>query len=216
MLHILLVLFLIGYIVHVCLQASSFEKAGGIHQIFVPVYSIFLFFLTVRWNTEDVVLMILLVPVALLIGKLQSSRLVFDRSYSPTRNTYTVTVQKNWPFVVGWILVLAIGILLEAWMSRDNISDLLTTALVDDFLEELDPLTILKAKHTWYIWLLSGISSLTFHLIAHKKAKEVKFSADQYGYGCCTVEEAEKVLRKAGKLPYDYLADSSAEKQTGI
>ncbi|WP_439749691.1 hypothetical protein, partial [Ileibacterium valens] len=67
------------------------------------------------------------------------------------------------------------------WFSRDMILNMFTEAIWDNIIEEINPLALFTTNHTWYIWFLSGVSSLTFimtiriaitRMIRKKRTKE--------------------------------------------
>ena len=48
---------------------------------------------------------------------------------------------------------------------------LFSEAIRDNILEEINPLSLFTTTHTWYIWFLSGVSSIVFLVILRIKAR---------------------------------------------
>ena len=59
----------------------------------------------------------------------------------------------------------------HAWQAHAQILDMFSEAIWDNILEEINPLSLFTTTHAWYIWFLSGVSSIVFLVILRIKAR---------------------------------------------
>ncbi|WP_276910902.1 hypothetical protein [Dubosiella newyorkensis] len=68
LINLLLMLFLIWFIIHNFIKAHTFTSFSVWQDSFVPIYSLVLFFITIKWDRANLILLAILTPVALLLG----------------------------------------------------------------------------------------------------------------------------------------------------
>lgn len=164
--HILLLL----AILHITSKSFKYVKISIFHHYFIPVYSLLIFFISMEWNnTDDLITLAVLFPIALLTGWYETRDLELEKKWDLKKNKYLYFVKRNKPYVFGWIFVLVLGIGMTALFKHESFSSLFTTKVFENFFEQFDPLLIFTTKKPWYTWLLSGVSSTAFTLIAQHK-----------------------------------------------
>lgn len=170
---IIFYLILLICVIHLCSKAYKFIPLSKFHHFYVPVYSIILFLITFSWtDRNDYIAALILLPISLLIGWYQSSKLEVKKKYSEKKKKMQYFVKRNHPFVIGWILLLVIGIGIGELNTKTSVVSALSEKIFTEILSEFDPLLIFTEHHPWYIWFMSGISSLTFSYCAQKKIDE--------------------------------------------
>lgn len=63
--NLLLMIVLIWFVIHNFIKAKKFVSFNNWHDYFVPIYSIVLFLVTMKWDTTNVTIFLILLPVAL-------------------------------------------------------------------------------------------------------------------------------------------------------
>lgn len=181
--NLLLMIVLIWFVIHNFIKAKKFVSFNNWHDYFVPIYSIVLFLVTMKWDTTNVTIFLILLPVALVTGYLETKGVELKKENSKKRDKIVeeIKIKRGSPYAFGWLFTFALGILIHCWFSRDMILNMFTEAIWDNIIEEINPLALFTTNHTWYIWFLSGVSSLTFimtiriaitRMIRKKRTKE--------------------------------------------
>lgn len=62
--NLLLMIVLIWFVIHNFIKAKKFVSFNNWHDYFVPIYSIVLFLVTMKWDTTNVTIFLILLPVA--------------------------------------------------------------------------------------------------------------------------------------------------------
>ncbi len=163
--NLILFLVLIWFVIHNFIKAHRFVEFSGWHDLFIPVYSILLFVVTMKWDREDLMMLAILLPVALLTGWFETKGIEIRKEFSDKKNDYEYKIKKGTPYALGWTFTFILGIVIHFWFSREAILEMFSEAIWDNILEEINPFAIFSTTHTWYIWFLSGVSSLTFIMI---------------------------------------------------
>lgn len=80
--NLIFLIFLFGAVIHICVDAYKYKKLTRYHHLFIPVYSIILFLITMRWDSENLKILLFLIPAALAIGWLESSGIQIKETWS--------------------------------------------------------------------------------------------------------------------------------------
>ena len=179
-------LILIILVIHLCRSAFEYVKISFFHHFLVPIYSLIMFFITMKWTTRDLVLLAILVVVGILIGVLETMQLTFRKKPAKhhhkkegeekaNHSKWVYEMRRGWPYLVGWILVIVIGLALSDIINHSGLYHLFVDKVFEEIFSEIDPLSFLTESHPWYIWALSSVSSLAFawrgtHLLRHQEA----------------------------------------------
>lgn len=179
--NVLLLVVLIWFIIHNFAKAKKFTEVSGWHDKFVPIYSIVLFLVTMSWTKQDLMMLAILAPIALFTGWFETRDVRIKKEYSPKKKKDEYKMRRGIPYAIGWVFTFALGIAIHAWMARGAILEMFSKAIWENILEEIDPFILFSTKHVWYIWFLSGVSSITFfsiirlsirRMIRQKRAQE--------------------------------------------
>ncbi len=167
-------LILIVLVIHLCMSAFKYVKVSFFHHFLVPIYALIMFFLTMKWTSKDMILLVILIGVSVLIGWLETMDLTFrkkpnthhshkkENQESKQKSKWIYEMRRGWPYLVGWILVLVIGLALNDIINHSGLYHLFVDKIFEEALEEIDPLSFFTESHPWYIWILSSVSALTF------------------------------------------------------
>ncbi len=162
-------LILIVLVIHLCMSAFEYVKISFFHHFLVPIYSLVMFFLTMKWTQKDLQLLAVLFVVGVLIGLLETMQLTFRKKLGKhhhkkegEKQKWIYEMRRGWPYLVGWILVIVIGLALSDLINHSGLYHLFVDKIFEEIFEEIDPIGFLSESHPWYIWILSSVSSLTF------------------------------------------------------
>lgn len=164
-------LILIVLVFHICKKAYHYERVSRFHHFIIPVYSLILFLITMKWNPSDLRILACLLPAAILIGLFQTTGIEVKRRRDPKTDKKHYYIKENTPFVIGWVVMLVIGIAMGEIFGHEGFMSLFSDKIFEDIIEEINPLSIFVTSHPWYIWLLSGVSSLVFINVAWYKIR---------------------------------------------
>ena len=170
-LNLVLLLILTVFILHNVAKARKYTLFSSWHNLFVPLYSVVLFFITMKWETGDLQLLAVLTPIALFAGWLETRDVRIRESTSRKTGKRIYEMRRGIPYTAGWTLTVVLGIAIHAWQAHAQILDMFSEAIWDNILEEINPLSLFTTTHTWYIWFLSGVSSIVFLVILRIKAR---------------------------------------------
>lgn len=156
-------LILLILIIHICLGAFKYVKVSLFHHYLIPVYSLIMFVITMRWNKQDLMLLAVLVIVGILLGLLETASLTFRKKPSAKKKSgWQYEMRRGWPYIIGWAAVILIGLVLSDLIKKAGFYHLFVDRIFEDLFEEISPLLFFTESHPWYIWALSGISSIVF------------------------------------------------------
>ncbi|WP_276936514.1 hypothetical protein [Faecalibaculum rodentium] len=124
-----------------------------------------------KWETGDLQLLAVLTPIALFAGWLETREVRIRESTSRKTGKRIYEMRRGIPYAAGWTLTFVLGIAIHAWQAHAQILDMFSEAIWDNILEEINPLSLFTTTHTWYIWFLSGVSSIVFLVILRIKAR---------------------------------------------
>lgn len=160
----------LGVIVwRVCRSVHEYIPISRFHHYFIPAYSIVMFLLTYKANEADLDLMLILLGVSISVGWYETIDIEVKKLYSKRRKREVWHVQRGQAYITGWIFLLIIGLALNFHYGHEQLSKLFSDKVVEEILDEIDPFAIFTEHHGWYIWMISGISSFTFSLVAAVK-----------------------------------------------
>lgn len=173
-------LILIGCVIYLCKGVYHYIPLSRFHHFVVPVYCLIMFLMNFTWDPENLILLVILTIIAAAIGWYQTTGI--ETKIEPgKKGRLRYLVKRNRPYVIGWIVLLAGGIALGELSSSENLFTVFSDKIFEDFFQELDPLLIFTEKHPWYVWLMSGISCLTFAYFSKSKIDQ-QFAAEKKQY----------------------------------
>ena len=160
---------LLVLVIRICAKSYKFSSINILHHYLIPIYSIIVFLITMKYNAEDWRMLAVLFPVAVGIGWFQTTGMVIEGKYNAQENAVSYVFKRNTQYIIGWIVTIVLGITLTAVMKGQAISQLFDKKIVNDVIQDLDPFYVFTTSHPWYIWLISGVSSFSFTVFAKRK-----------------------------------------------
>ncbi|MDA2880817.1 hypothetical protein PEG85_07740 [Lactococcus cremoris] len=89
-------------------HSFEFEKVSRLELVVLPLYSTLMFFITMTWKEEDIIVAIVLFLLSFLIGWLQSSKVEFkDEGKKDKYERPIILMKKNWTYIIGWIILFS-------------------------------------------------------------------------------------------------------------
>ena len=90
-------------------HSFEFEKVSRLELVVLPLYSTLMFFITMTWKEEDIIVAIVLFLLSFLIGWLQSSKVEFkDEGKKDKYERPIILMKKNWTYIIGWIILFLV------------------------------------------------------------------------------------------------------------
>ena len=84
-------------------HSFEFEKVSRLELIILPLYSTLMFFITMTWGEENIMVAIILLFLSFLVGWLQASKVEFkDEGKEDKYQRPIVLMKKNWSYIIGW------------------------------------------------------------------------------------------------------------------
>lgn len=88
-------------------HSFEFEKVSGLELVVLPLYSTLMFFITMTWKEENIIVAIVLFLLSFLIGWLQSSKVEFkDEGKKDKYERPIILMKKNWTYSNYWCTFL--------------------------------------------------------------------------------------------------------------
>lgn len=140
---------LICAIIFLSYRSFHFEKFSRLERIVIPVYSMIMFFVTVKWDDVSMVVAPIIVLLSYVIVEYQlisvETRISkeLDRRGNPV-----VEVKQGKNFAIGWIAILALGTLLNMLFSEGFDREHLLEGLVHEVRNELLTILFLRLKQS--------------------------------------------------------------------
>lgn len=156
-------LVLIVLVIRICTSAFHYVRVSFFHHYLIPIYSLVMFLITMRWNKQDLILLAVLAVVAAGLGLLETLQLTFRKKPSAKKKSgWIYEMRRGWPYVAGWAAVIILGLGLSDLIQHAGFYHLFVDKIFETIFEEINPLSLFTQTHPWYIWALSSISSLVF------------------------------------------------------
>lgn len=156
-------LVLIVLVIRICTSAFHYVRVSFFHHYLIPIYSLVMFLITMRWNKQDLILLAVLAVVAAGLGLLETLQLTFRKKPSAKKKSgWIYEMRRGWPYVAGWAAVIILGLGLSDLIQHAGFYHLFIDKIFETIFEEINPLSLFTQTHPWYIWALSSISSLVF------------------------------------------------------
>jgi hypothetical protein len=171
---ILLYLLLIYGVFRVARKSFQFEKISRFELVTIPAYSALMFVLSMRWDGNDVLLLIGLVIVAALIGWFQSLKVIVQPADQTDKHGRPIVkVKQGWPYVVGWLLVFALGVVVEVWHTGQFELVEILKELGHEVREDLFLFLKFGDDYAWYLWAVAATASTTYTWLLRRKDQAV-------------------------------------------
>lgn len=156
-------LVLIVLVIRICTSAFHYVRVSFFHHYLIPIYSLVMFLITMRWNKQDLILLAVLAVVAAGLGLLETLKLTFRKKPSAKKKSgWIYEMRRGWPYVTGWAAVIILGLGLSDLIQHAGFYHLFVDKIFETIFEEINPLSLFTQTHPWYIWALSSLSSLVF------------------------------------------------------
>lgn len=155
---------------------------------FMPIFSLVQFSIQMTWNEVNEIKFGLILVVSLLvgyfqakytkiqIGKAQSAFFEYEKE-EVTLYKKVARAKGGYPYLIGWLVIMAMQVILAFWENQHAFS---TQELVSEIYEEVIRDLVLALRFTdsadgaWYVWAITGLSSLSYILFLARRSPIVK------------------------------------------
>ena len=138
--------------------------------ILIPAYTILMVIISVdRHPTIDKIrLLVILFIIGELIGKYQASKVQVVNTHKRHLGYPILIAKRNWPYLIGWILVFSADITLQVYFGFHMTVESLTDEFFEYIIKNLNPVLMIFFHTDWYIWTLTAASyfGYYYHLVA--------------------------------------------------
>ncbi len=145
--------------------AFEFERVTRTEMIILPLYSLIMMVITLSqersWTTLGLAIILLLLGI--MIGFFQATRVeIKDTGEVDEYQRPIIKAKRNWPFLVGWILVFVMSIAVELFLGTEMSGDDISHELFKELLRDMSSFVFLSTANTWIIWVLNVATSITY------------------------------------------------------
>ncbi|MEG0373869.1 MAG: hypothetical protein RR583_08215 [Enterococcus sp.] len=157
------------------MHAFEFKKSSRLELLSIPVYSLIMFLVTMTWTQENLITAIILILVAGWIGWFQASKSEIkvteelDRYQRPI-----ILIKKGLPYLLGWLAIFILGIVMHGLHHSTITVSAIFSEFGHELLKDISLFSRFNSKDSWYIWAISGVSSMTFTYCLEQKEDRLK------------------------------------------
>lgn len=158
-------------------HSFEFEKVSRLELIILPLYSTLMFFITMTWGEENIMVAIILLFLSFLVGWLQASKVKFkDEGKEDKYQRPIILMKKNWSYIIGWGILFLLIIGAHFYSNSHMEVEEVVTEFWKEIVKEISIFARFNAKDGWETWLITGGSSLTFTAFIKSKNKKLEKS----------------------------------------
>jgi len=143
-------------------HSFEFEKVSRLELIILPLYSTLMFFITMTWSEENIMVAIILLFLSFLVGWLQASKVEFKDEG-----------KEDWSYIIGWGILFLLIIGAHFYSNSHMEVEEVVTEFWKEIVKEISIFARFNAKDGWETWLITGVSSLTFTAFIKSKNKKL-------------------------------------------
>lgn len=150
-------------VIYMCSKALKFEKISRLEAVTLPFYALLMFLLSVTWDAQNILAMVVLLLLSVGIGWYQAIGAQvkdtdkFDRHGRPVK-----LLKKGCPYIIGWFLVFLVGIAVEILTGDSLGTHEILSELGDEIERDLFIFKFFSGGHAWYLWETTALSNLAF------------------------------------------------------
>ncbi|KRN94547.1 hypothetical protein [Companilactobacillus kimchiensis] len=199
------------YFIHDQFEFSSISRVSF---WIIPIFTLYQFFHTITWTGTNLSIVVLLALFATAVGyyqaihtkiRLEETSSTFFRDTNDKEVPIykkVVTAQGGRNYLYGWLIVLAVQILLEVIYLHESLTPLkIWDVFFEEVLADLFSFTrFVGSKHTsWIVWALTSFTSLSYTLWIAKlspMARRKLFNRDKYVRISAENTDTKKANRK--------------------
>lgn len=160
-----MIIFLVLLIIRFIKGTFEYERVTRLRLIIVPFYSILMMIALLHhhYSLQTLALAVALLAIGLAVGVYQAKQVQVrvtgdvDKYQRPI-----VEVKRNWPYLIGWILVFALQFALEIYFGMELTGHEFSQALLKEILRDLSVIAFFSAPSAWFIWVLNVATSCAY------------------------------------------------------
>jgi len=157
----------------------EFSSITRISYWIIPIFTLYQFFETIKWNKTNDIIVALLVIFSIVVGHYQAARTKIRMEETSTTffrdqndnevpiYRKVITAQGGRHYLYGWLVVLAVQIFLEVIYLHESLSPVrIWDVFVEEVMADLFSFSrFLGENHTsWIVWALTSFTSLSYTL----------------------------------------------------
>lgn len=169
----------------------EFSEVKRFTYLSIPLFSMFQFFNQMTWTLKNSIIFILIALFSVWIGifqakyskvrveKIPVSYYVDSTGQEKINYKKVIKVKGGKAYLIGWLSIFTIQLLVQFLISKKMIeTSTLIPEIMNDIIEDLFApyrlFDIEKNKHTWYVWVLYGTSSLSYAISLSYMSPQIK------------------------------------------
>lgn len=155
----------------------EYEKITRKEMVILPVYSLIMMLISIEkdMSWQNILLTFLLLFLGIFIGWLQARGVsIKDNGETDQYGRPVIKIKRNWPYLVGWIVIFAINISLQIYFGKQMNTESISSDLVIDLLKDVSTVFFMFWHSEWFVWVLTVASTLGYRMNILRKNPRIK------------------------------------------
>ncbi|WP_295747448.1 hydrophobic protein [uncultured Limosilactobacillus sp.] len=160
-----MIIFLVLLAIKFIKGTFEYERVTRLRLVVVPFYSILMMvaLLHHHYSRQTLALATALLAIGLAVGVFQAKRVQLrDTGEVDQYQRPIVEVKRNWPYLVGWIVIFALQLALEIYFGMELTGHEFSQALLKEILRDLSVVAFFGAPSAWFVWVLNVATSWAY------------------------------------------------------
>ncbi|MGR3741128.1 hypothetical protein [Companilactobacillus sp. DQM5] len=150
----------------------SFETPKRFTYLIIPIYSIIMFFITLK--SANLIIILSIFIIGIIIGIFQG-HYAKVKPYVGDSGKKCVQIKGGSAYLIGWVLILITEILIEIYLMHHSLSgNQYFSELKGSIVEELLPFNRIRKSQAWEFWILTGSASLMYTTVLSYRFPEFR------------------------------------------
>ena len=145
----------------------EYEKITRKEMVILPVYSLIMMLVSIEkdMSWQNILLTFLLLFLGIFIGWLQARGVsIKDNGETDQYGRPVIKIKRNWPYLIGWIVIFAINISLQIYFGKQMNTESISSDLVIDLLKDVSTGFFMFWHSEWFVWVLTVASTLGYRM----------------------------------------------------
>lgn len=160
-----MIIFLLLLIINFIKGTFEYERVTRLRLVLIPFYSIFMMVASLKrdYSLQTLALVVVLLAIGLAVGVYQAKQVQVkvtgevDRYQRPI-----VEVKRNWPYLLGWIVVFALQLAFEVYFGMELTGHEFSQTLLKEIIRDLSVLAFFGTHNSWFVWVLNVATSWAY------------------------------------------------------
>lgn len=155
----------------------EYEKITRKEMVILPVYSLIMMILSLDRNIsgQNILIAFLLLCFGIFIGWLQARGVsIQDNGETDKYGRPIIKIKRNWPYLVGWIVIFAINIGIQIYFGKHMNTQSVSSDLAIDLLKDASTAVFMFWHTEWFVWVLTVVTTLGYRISILRKDPKIK------------------------------------------